>query len=96
MLHILPPTFNPVLQQISLLPVAESCCRKERVALYFLKQNLYILRVLPVKDKLFLQQLRHNFRASHVSRVILFNQKSVFTQLAVTFICCKTGFNVGT
>ena len=29
------------------------------------------------------------------SRVILSNQKSVFTQLAATLICCKTGLNVG-
>ena len=29
------------------------------------------------------------------SRVILSNQKSVFTQLAETFICCKTGLNEG-
>ena len=29
------------------------------------------------------------------SRLLLSNQKSVFTQLAANFICCKTGLNVG-
>ena len=29
------------------------------------------------------------------SGVIVSNQKSVFTQLAATLICCKTGLNVG-
>ena len=29
------------------------------------------------------------------SRVLLSNQKSVFTQLAANFVCCKTGLNVG-
>ena len=33
-------------------------------------------------------------RSWHDSRVILYNQKSVFKQLATTFICCKTGLNV--
>ena len=34
-------------------------------------------------------------RTWHDSRVILYNQKSVFKQLAATFICCNTGLNVG-
>ena len=46
------------------------------------------------KANLFCSKLR-NPTVRRDSRTILSNQKSVFTQLTVTFICCKTDLNVG-
>ena len=46
------------------------------------------------KANLFCSKLR-NATVRRDSRTILSNQKSVFTQLTVTFICCKTDLNVG-
>ena len=43
---------------------------------------------------LFCSKLR-NATVRRDSRTVLSNQKSVFTQLTVTFICCKTDSNVG-
>jgi len=44
-LHVLPPTNQPVLQQIRLMQVVKSCVK-----------NLYMLRILPTQGKLVLQQ----------------------------------------
>ena len=56
-----------------------------------------MLRVLPAQGKLILQQVTEwrNFFVWRDSRVLLCNQKSVFTQIAASFICCKTGLSVG-
>ena len=94
MLHILLPLFKPVLQQIRFLQVAKNCCRKYGVVLLFATKLVLVAR--------FTSPLQTCFAASDVtpvygvnSRVILSNQKLVFTQLAATFICCKTSLNVG-
>ena len=54
MLRVLLLTISkPVLQKIRLLQVAKICCRKYRVVLLQkLRQNLYMLRVLPAQGKL--------------------------------------------
>ena len=44
MLRFLPPTLKPVLQQIRLLQVAKTCCRKKRVVLLFAANSAHVAR----------------------------------------------------
>ena len=55
-LHVLPPMFKPVLQQIRFLLVAKSSGKKERVTLLFAAKTVH-LRVLPAQGKLALKQV---------------------------------------
>ena len=93
MLHVPPPTNQPVSQQIrSVLQVAKSCCRKSDssstscnkiftlcCAFYLPKTNLYCSK----------------WPRSRVwcdSRVILSNQKRVFTKLATSWFVSRQVF----
>ena len=73
------PRIKSVLQQISLLPVAES-----REQFYFFQENLYKLRVLPAQGKRVLQQVTCNTHVKRDSRVIFSSQNPICTQLAPT------------
>ena len=53
-----------------------------------------MLSVLPAQGKPVLHAAS-DVNPVHGSRVIISNQKSVFKQLAATFICCKNGLNEG-
>ena len=65
--------------------VVAGCGKKERrELLFFLQQNLYMLRVLLAQTILFFSNWRKS-REWRVSPVILSNPKSVFTQLATTW-----------
>ena len=71
----------------NLLQKVESCstfCNKTCTCCAFYRR----------RPKLFCSKWR-NSRDGVNSRLLLSNQKSVFTQLAADFICYKTGLNVG-
>jgi len=56
MLHVLPPTLKPVLQQIRMFHVVQLCCRKERVVLLFeTKCSVHVARFTSPRQP-FLQQ----------------------------------------
>ena len=93
-MHVLPPTFKPVLQQIRFLEVAKSSSKKKRVTLLFAAKTVH-MRVLPAQGKIVLKQVR-NSRVWRNCRVILSNQKSVYTlDLQQVLFFCKTGLNMG-
>ena len=71
-LHVLPPTNQPVLQQIRLMQVAKSCCTK----------SLHVVHFTDPRQTCFAASPWGNSRVRHDSSVILSNQKSVFRQLA--------------
>ena len=78
------PRIKSVLQQISLLQVAESCCRSRKL-FYFLQENLYNLRAfyLP-KANLFCSK-SHNSHVQRDSRVIFSNQNPIWMQIPTTW-----------
>ena len=86
---VLLPTFKPVLQQIRLLQVA-----KIESSSTFCNKLCKCCAFYPPKANLFCSNLR-NSCVWRDSCVMLSNQKSVFTQLAVTFFFFETGLNVG-
>ena len=86
---VLLPTFKPVLQQIRLLQVA-----KIESSSTFCNKLCKCCAFYPPKANLFCSNLR-NSCVWRDSGVMLSNQKSVFTQLAVTFVFFETGLNVG-
>ena len=72
-LHVLPPTNQPVLQQIRLMQVAKSCCTK----------SLHVVHFTDPRQTCFAASSWGNSRVQHDSRAILSNHKSVFRQLAM-------------
>ena len=66
------------------------CCRKYRVVLLF--ASVYVARFTGPRQTCFAAS-KYSF-VWRDSRIILSNQKSVFTQLAATFICFNTDLNV--
>ena len=87
------PTIKPVLQQIRLLQVTKSCCSNQRVAIHFGTKSAYVARFTGSRQSCV--AACDNSRVWHDSSVILSNQKSVSTKVPATFICCKTGLNMG-
>ena len=90
MLHVPPPTNQPILQQIrSVLQVAKSCCRKSDSS-YTSCNKIFILCCTFYRPKANLHCSK--WRRTRVwcdSRVILSNQKSVFTQLATAWFVAR-------
>ena len=82
-----------VLQQISLLLVAKSCCRKYRSVLLIAKKSVHFTHFTSprqmswqkVKKRPSIAWLPRNFNQSEVS----------IHATSKNLICCKTGFNVG-
>ena len=74
---------------------SESVIEKRCCAFYHQRLNLSCKKFYQPKVNLFWSKW-HNSCVWHDYRVILSNQKSVFTQLAaLTSICCKTDLNMG-
>ena len=83
-----------VLQQISLLLVAKSCCRKYRLVLLFAAKSVHHLRVLPAQGKLVWQKVKKLPCIAWLPRN--FNQSEVSIHATCkNLICRKTGLNVG-
>ena len=88
MLRVLPPGFKPLLQQIRLFQVAKSCCKKQRVVLFLQEKFVHVALA---QGKLVLQQVtKRPYKAWQTDNYI---QKSVFSQLATSFVV--KGLNVG-
>ena len=85
------------------LPCNKSgCCRLRKVVAqsreqfyFFATKSAHVVRFTGLRQTYFTASDVRNSRIWHDSGEILSNQKSVFTQFAASFICSKTGLNVG-
>ena len=93
MLRVL-ATFKPVLQQIRLFQAAKNLLQKVESSSTFWNKIWACCAFYLPKANLFCSKWR-NSCIWRDSRVILSNQKSVLTQIAASFGCCKTSLNLG-
>ena len=82
MLHVLPPTFNLSCNK-------SSCCR------FYIFCNKHVARFTGPRQTCFAASDLSPVCGVVLVQFYLSNQKSEFTQLAVTFICGEKGLNVG-